>query len=126
MVAESLPAHLCRVSRAVARSYLVPPPRQQEKEYIEELCRIAEREKADLLVPTCEEVFSSQRAESVSVIMWNRLWKALKNCASGMIKQRLSGWRSKPVFPSRRRDRLYRLPGCWKLSKMSNREKASC
>lgn len=57
VVAESLPAHLCRVSRAVARSYLVPPPRQQEKEYIEELCRIAEREKADLLVPTCEEVF---------------------------------------------------------------------
>ncbi|MEJ8544273.1 ATP-grasp domain-containing protein [Brevibacillus borstelensis] len=57
VVAESLPAHLCRVSRAVARSYRVRPPRLQENEYIEELCRIAEREKADLLIPTCEEVF---------------------------------------------------------------------
>ncbi len=57
-VAESLTHPLTRLSRAVARHYLVPPPRFNPTGYIEALLDIVKREKIDLLVPTCEEVFT--------------------------------------------------------------------
>ncbi|RNB88631.1 ATP-grasp domain-containing protein [Brevibacillus nitrificans] len=61
IVAESARHHLCQVSRAVSRSYLVPPPRQQSEEYIQALQRIMEQEKVDMLLPTCEEIFYVSR-----------------------------------------------------------------
>lgn len=51
-MAESLAWHLTRPSRAVARSYRVPPPRQAPARYVTALARIVERERIALLVPT--------------------------------------------------------------------------
>lgn len=57
IVAESARRHLCMHSRYVERSYLVPPPRQQPDAYIGKLCEIMQKERIDLLIPTCEEIF---------------------------------------------------------------------
>ncbi|MED4779861.1 ATP-grasp domain-containing protein [Brevibacillus choshinensis] len=61
VMAESARFHLGRASRAVSRTYQVPPPRQQPDEYIQALKKIMEQEKADLLIPTCEEIFYVSR-----------------------------------------------------------------
>lgn len=61
IVAESARRHLCQHSRYVERSYQVPPPRQQPDAYIEKLCEIMQRERIDLLIPTCEEIFYVSR-----------------------------------------------------------------
>jgi predicted ATP-grasp superfamily ATP-dependent carboligase len=56
-MAESLRYHLARPSRALVRNYLVPAPKHAPHRYIDALCAIVCRERIDLLVPTCEEVF---------------------------------------------------------------------
>jgi predicted ATP-grasp superfamily ATP-dependent carboligase len=58
MMAESLSWHLSRPSRAVAANYQVPPPRQRPVEFIQALAAIMRRERVDLLVPTCEEIYT--------------------------------------------------------------------
>ncbi len=54
-VAESIPRHLCRGSRAVAQNFWVPPPNRQPQQFIEALAEIAQQQQVDLLIPTCEE-----------------------------------------------------------------------
>lgn len=61
IVAESLRFPITRASRAVARSYRVPPPRQDPEGYIAALLRIIRRERASWLLPTCEELFAVAR-----------------------------------------------------------------
>ncbi|WP_141733111.1 hypothetical protein [Oligoflexus tunisiensis] len=56
VVADSYPTFLCQGSRAVARSYVVPPPRLQPASYELAIIDIIQREKIDLLVPASEEV----------------------------------------------------------------------
>lgn len=56
-VAESIPFHCCRFSRSVEKSYLVAPPRQNTRQFITDILEIIEKEKIDLLLPTCEEIF---------------------------------------------------------------------
>ncbi len=56
-MAESLPQHLCRASRAVHRNHLVPPPRFEREGFLTALEAIVQAEGIDLLIPTCEEVF---------------------------------------------------------------------
>jgi predicted ATP-grasp superfamily ATP-dependent carboligase len=66
-VAESLPRHLCRVSRAVAGSFVVPSPREDFAAYVEALVGIVRKYGVDMLIPTCEEVMHvAQGAESLS------------------------------------------------------------
>ena len=61
VVAESLAFPLTRFSRAVARSVRVPPPRQQPAAFLDALARVADDERAVLVVPTCEETFAASR-----------------------------------------------------------------
>jgi len=56
-MAESLRGHLSEPSRALAQNFLVPPPRQQTREFLDALERIVRENKIDLVIPTCEEVF---------------------------------------------------------------------
>ncbi|MFD1884533.1 hypothetical protein ACFSC9_03275 [Paenibacillus wenxiniae] len=56
-VAESFPQPLCRYSNTVRRCYVVPAPRQQPGAFLQELQRIVEKERIDVLLPTCEEIF---------------------------------------------------------------------
>jgi predicted ATP-grasp superfamily ATP-dependent carboligase len=56
-VAESLKHHLCSYSRAVIKSFLVPPPRINPTGYINALVEIIKQEKINLIIPTCEEIF---------------------------------------------------------------------
>ncbi|MBA4493399.1 carbamoylphosphate synthase large subunit [Paenactinomyces guangxiensis] len=61
IVAESLRHHLCRFSRAVARNVHVPPPRQDPDGFLSSLAEIVNQEKVNVLIPTCEEVFTLAR-----------------------------------------------------------------
>ncbi len=56
-VADSAPCFLARASRAVNRSFRVPRPRQEPQAFAEAIGAIVRREKIELIVPTCEEVF---------------------------------------------------------------------
>lgn len=57
IVAESMPVHLCRYSRAVTCHYGVPSPNTATDAFIDTLIAIIKHEKIDLLIPTCEEIF---------------------------------------------------------------------
>jgi hypothetical protein len=57
LVAESVEHHLCRVSKAVERSFRVPPPNGTPGVYVAALADIIVREQVDVLIPTCEEIF---------------------------------------------------------------------
>ncbi len=57
LVAESARRHLCRVSRAVERSFVVPPPNGDTAAFLAELEAIVVREGVEVLIPTCEEIF---------------------------------------------------------------------
>lgn len=57
VVADSYPTFICQGSRAVAKAYVVPPPRQQPASYELAIIEIIKREHIDLLVPASEEVF---------------------------------------------------------------------
>jgi predicted ATP-grasp superfamily ATP-dependent carboligase len=61
LVAESQNAQLCRSSRAIAKTFLVPPPRQFPQEFVQHLLNIVEEENVDFVIPTCEEVFYISR-----------------------------------------------------------------
>ncbi len=56
-VAESVPQHLCRYSRSVQKSYLVPHPNAAPEAFADALLQIIQQEHIDLLIPTCEEIF---------------------------------------------------------------------
>jgi len=60
-LAESVSGSLTANSRAVAASFLIPPPRQQPKDFIRALIEIICQNKIDLLIPTCEEAFHVAR-----------------------------------------------------------------
>lgn len=67
IVAESMRYHVAGASRHTARSYAVPRPNVQPDAYIDALERIVKSEKADLLIPMCEEIFYvSQGLERLS------------------------------------------------------------
>jgi predicted ATP-grasp superfamily ATP-dependent carboligase len=56
-MAESLRGHLSEPSAALAKNFLVPPPRQQTSDFLDALEKIVRENKIDLVIPTCEEVF---------------------------------------------------------------------
>lgn len=58
LVAESMPVHLCQHSKAVDRCFTVPSPRFESDAFINQLCEIVQAESVDLVLPTCEEVFT--------------------------------------------------------------------
>lgn len=57
LAAESVRHHLCRVSRAVERSFAVPGPNGNAAAFVEALEEIVIRERVEVLIPTCEEIF---------------------------------------------------------------------
>lgn len=59
--AESAPYHLCRASRAVERSFIVPAPAFDPSGFAAALARIADECHIDAIVPTCEEIFHLSR-----------------------------------------------------------------
>lgn len=61
LAAESVRHHLCRVSRAVERSFPVPPPNGDTDAFLEALEAIVIQERVDVLVPACEEIFHIAR-----------------------------------------------------------------
>jgi predicted ATP-grasp superfamily ATP-dependent carboligase len=63
-LAESVSSSLTANSCSVAASFLVPPPRQQPKDFIRALIKIICQNKIDLLTPTCEEAFHVARGHA--------------------------------------------------------------
>jgi predicted ATP-grasp superfamily ATP-dependent carboligase len=57
IVAESVRTHLCRASASVDKNYEVPKPRWNPDAFVAALSEIVVRERVDLLLPTCEEIF---------------------------------------------------------------------
>jgi hypothetical protein len=60
-IGDSLPARLSGWSRSVTRTFRLPPPRDALCAFATELNSIIQRERIDLLLPTCEEVFFVSR-----------------------------------------------------------------
>lgn len=56
-VAETSIYHVCRFSNAVEKTHLIPSPRFNTENFVNELAAIIRDEKIDLLIPTCEETF---------------------------------------------------------------------
>jgi len=56
VVADSYPTFICQGSRAVAKAYVVPPPRLQPASYELAIMDIIRRERIELVVPASEEV----------------------------------------------------------------------
>ena len=61
VVAEPFRFHVCRMSRAVARSWQVTAPNQDAERYLADLGRIIEAESVDLVVPISEEALHALR-----------------------------------------------------------------
>ncbi len=59
--AESIPYHLCRVSRCIERCFRVPAPARDPAGFAVALRAIALDNGIDLLIPTCEEIFHIAR-----------------------------------------------------------------
>lgn len=57
-VADSFPYALCKVSKAIKAFHDVPAAKQQPQAFIDELVKIVAAEQIDLLIPTCEEIFT--------------------------------------------------------------------
>jgi hypothetical protein len=63
-VADSRPFYLARASRVISRAFRVPPPRFAPQAFANAIETIIRRERIDLIVPTCEEVFYLSRFAS--------------------------------------------------------------
>ena len=63
--ADSMRFPLGRFSRAFARHQFVPPPRQDGDAFLASVADLAEREKVDLIWPTCEEVLHVAKGRSM-------------------------------------------------------------
>ena len=57
-MAESLRGHLSQPSNAIKANFIVPAPRQEKEAFLAALKKIVTENKIDLLIPTCEEVFT--------------------------------------------------------------------
>lgn len=58
MSAESLKHPLCKYSRCIKHTFHVPPPRQDPQGYMEALVHLIKDNRIDLLIPTCEEIYT--------------------------------------------------------------------
>jgi glutathione synthase/RimK-type ligase-like ATP-grasp enzyme len=56
-MAESLGYALSRFSKYICTYTHLPPPKQQAKQWLEQLIQLLIREKVDAVIPNCEEVF---------------------------------------------------------------------
>jgi predicted ATP-grasp superfamily ATP-dependent carboligase len=61
LAAESWRRHLCRASNSVSASFELPPPRTNPAGYAEALRSVIVACKADLVIPTCEEIYTIAR-----------------------------------------------------------------
>ena len=57
-LAESLPFSISSFSRYIKKNYRVPPPRQEAEAFAQHLLEIVQKEEIDLIIPTCEEIFT--------------------------------------------------------------------
>ncbi|TCS96856.1 ATP-grasp domain-containing protein [Hazenella coriacea] len=58
IVADSIPTPVSRYSNAVSRMVLLPAPRTHRKQFLSTLEKVIQEEQVDILIPTCEEVFT--------------------------------------------------------------------
>lgn len=54
--ADTSPWHICRVSNAIKKNFIIPRPRFETESFIEEVIQIILDEKIDYLIPTYEEI----------------------------------------------------------------------
>jgi len=66
ILAESFGHPLTRYSRTITRSYRIPAPNPTGEAFIEAIAEIVRKERVDLLVPTCEEIFHLARGHEAS------------------------------------------------------------
>lgn len=64
VMADSVSCRLAGWSRAVSATVRLAPPRHAPARFIADLCAAITREKIDLVIPTCEEVFFLSRYRS--------------------------------------------------------------
>ena len=117
LMAESLAWHLSRPSWAVTRNYRVPPPRQDPGGFVRALAEIVRRERVDLLLPTCEEIYAVARGRAV-----------LEAAGAGQVLaeplEKLRGLHDKWLFVQRARGHGLRVPDTCRLESPADLEQA--
>jgi predicted ATP-grasp superfamily ATP-dependent carboligase len=63
VVAEPFARHVCKPSRAVAKSVVVTPPNRDPQAYLRDLLRVVAEERIDFIVPVSEEALHVLRLE---------------------------------------------------------------
>src|SRR5258708_3602315 len=101
LMAESLPWHLSRPSRAVSANFQVPPPRQDPRGFTRALASIVRRERVDLVLPTCEEIYAVARGRAELEAAGGRREKPLVVLAEPL--ETLRGLHNKWLFAEKAR-----------------------
>lgn len=60
--ADTTPWHICRLSNKVKKNFVIPKPRFETEDFLEELVRIVKEEGVDYLIPTYEEILYLSKA----------------------------------------------------------------
>ena len=81
-IGDSLPARLSGWSRSVTRTFRLPPPRDALSAFATELNAIIQRERIDLLLPTCEEVFFVSRVRASATEFLHCVCSAVRAAAA--------------------------------------------
>jgi hypothetical protein len=63
VIAEPFARHVCRPSRAVSCSHVVTAPNDDREQYLQDLLRVIEEERVDLVIPVSEEALHVGRLE---------------------------------------------------------------
>ena len=58
MVADTNNKHLCRFSNAVSKCFVIPAPIHGSKKFANAIIQLIKRHKIDIIIPTCEEIFT--------------------------------------------------------------------
>ena len=61
-IAETMKLHVCRFSKAVSKSFVIPSPRFHSENFVEALIKIVKDEKIDLIIPIYEEIVYISKA----------------------------------------------------------------
>lgn len=65
MSVESLNYPLCKTSKCITKTFFVPSPKHEPSNYRDQLLEIIKREKIDLFIPTCEEIYTIAKYKEV-------------------------------------------------------------
>ena len=79
-VAESCDYFLGKYSIYVKQNYKITAPNTNFEQFMAEIIKIVQKEKIDLIIPTCEEIFHISKGKDILkvIFMYGLEWEKLK------------------------------------------------